>query len=127
MATGTINKFDKVSDVITSYLPDTGWQAKTNSGAYSGTIYVREWGNVVCIHSSGLKLASALSSGSYRSLHSGIVSGKPNVVIRVPAGNNNRWGQVELNGNGNLGFYRNTSSTWSTSDTIDFVITYLKA
>ena len=99
---------------------NTGWKSITAS-TFSGTIYYRVIGPFVSFVGYGLKLASELTTSSVTlvaAANSPLANYAPKTTQSFPAGNNQGFGQLMINSNGSISFFRESSTNWATTRNI---------
>lgn len=104
---------------------DTGWNSLTNSSAFTGTIYWRQLGALVCVMGYQVKLKTDMT-GSNITLSSSALPASVTTAA-FPAGNIDGFGQIQVNTSGNIIFYKQSGSIWLSTRNINFCGTYMTA
>lgn len=123
MATGTIPKYADGTD--------TGWVSivgnNNSSMLFTGTIKYRVIGELVNVVGAQIKLKTDMSSGSSRNIAPGILTDyKPTSNANVIGGNSNKFTQIQVNTEGSVIFFSQSSITWASTDNINFNLFYFK-
>ena len=108
---------------------NTGWNEYQNSSVFTGSIWWRVIGPFVFVQAMQITLVTDFNSGTNRAISSTglLASYKPKITAITSGGNNVYFGQVIVDTNGTVQFYRPSGITWTTSMNISFSLFYMMA